>query len=119
MGFLPAFHSFGIVVTSLVPLLGGMRVVHHPDPTDAARLARKIAAYRLTLLVGTPTFVSYIVDRSKPGELASLRLIIVGAEKCPSVLFERCAAGGSAGGSAGRLRRDRMFAGGRNQPSAG
>jgi long-chain-fatty-acid--[acyl-carrier-protein] ligase len=91
LGFLPAFHSFGIVVTSLVPLLGGMRVVHHPDPTDAARLARKIAAYRLTVLVGTPTFVSYIVDRSKPGELASLRLIIVGAEKCPPALYERCA----------------------------
>lgn len=92
LGFLPAFHSFGIAVTSLLPLLGGMRVVHHPDPTDASRLARKIASWKPTLLVGTPTFVSYIVERAQPGELDSLRLIVVGAEKCPASLYERCAA---------------------------
>jgi long-chain-fatty-acid--[acyl-carrier-protein] ligase len=91
LGFLPAFHSFGIVVTSLFPLLGGLRVVHHSDPTDAAGLARKIVAYRPTILVGTPTFVSYIIERVKPGELESLRLIIVGAEKCSAALYERCA----------------------------
>jgi long-chain-fatty-acid--[acyl-carrier-protein] ligase len=54
-------------------------------------LARKIAAYRPTLLVGTPTFVGYIVDRAQPGELSSLRLVVVGAEKCPPSLFEACA----------------------------
>jgi long-chain-fatty-acid--[acyl-carrier-protein] ligase len=89
LGFLPMFHSFGLTVTGLLPLLGGMRVVHHPDPTDAAGLARKIAAYRPTLSMGTPTLIGYILDRAKPGELTSLRLIIVGAEKCPESLFER------------------------------
>ena len=39
-------------VTGLLPLLGGIRVVHHPDPTDAGGLARKIAAYQPTMLVG-------------------------------------------------------------------
>ncbi len=91
LGFLPAFHSFGLVVTSLLPLLGGMRVVHHPDPTDASGLARKLAAYRPTLLIGTPTFVSHIVDRAEPGGLSSLQRIIVGAEKCPAALIEKCA----------------------------
>jgi long-chain-fatty-acid--[acyl-carrier-protein] ligase len=91
LGFLPAFHSFGMAVTGLMPLLGGMRVVRHPDPTDARGLARKVAAYRPTLLAGTPTFVSYILDRAEPGQFDSLRLIIVGAEKCPDVLRERCA----------------------------
>jgi long-chain-fatty-acid--[acyl-carrier-protein] ligase len=91
LGFLPVFHSFGLAGNVLLPLLGGMRVVHHPDPTDAAGLAGKIAAYRPTMLVGTPTFVSFIVERAKPGELASLRLIVVGAEACPPALFERCA----------------------------
>lgn len=91
LSFLPSFHSFGIVVTALFPLVAGMRVIHHPDPTDASGLARKIAAYRPTLLVGTPTFVGYIVERAQPGELESLRLIVVGAEKCPASLFEACA----------------------------
>jgi long-chain-fatty-acid--[acyl-carrier-protein] ligase len=92
LGFLPSFHSFGISVTGLMPLLGGMRVVRHPDPTDARGLARKVGAYRPTVLAGTPTFVSYILDRAEPGQLDSLRLIVVGAEKCPEAVRERCAA---------------------------
>lgn len=89
LGFLPVFHSFGLTVTSLLPMLVGVRVVHHPDPTDARALAHKIAAYRPTLMCGTPTFVSYILDRARPEDLASLRLIVVGAEKCPEALFGR------------------------------
>jgi acyl-CoA synthetase (AMP-forming)/AMP-acid ligase II/1-acyl-sn-glycerol-3-phosphate acyltransferase/acyl carrier protein len=91
LGFLPTFHSFGLSITTLLPLLAGIKVVHHPDPTDSGRLARKIGAYKVTILVGTPTFVAHIVERSEPGELQSLRLIVVGAEKCPEALVERCA----------------------------
>jgi acyl-CoA synthetase (AMP-forming)/AMP-acid ligase II/1-acyl-sn-glycerol-3-phosphate acyltransferase/acyl carrier protein len=90
LGFLPMFHSFGFTVTGLLPLLAGVRVVHHPDPTDASGLARKIAAYKPTILAGTPTFVGHIFERARPGELDSLRLIVVGAEKCPAALFEKC-----------------------------
>jgi long-chain-fatty-acid--[acyl-carrier-protein] ligase len=90
LGFLPAFHSFGLTATTLLPLEAGVRVVHHPDPTDAAGLVHKIAAYGVTVMVGTPTFLSYIFERSAPGNLASLRVIFVGAEKCPPALFERC-----------------------------
>lgn len=94
LGFLPAFHSFGMSVTGLMPILGGMKMVHHPDPTDAGGLVRKIAAYRPTILAGTPTFISYILDRAEreaEPPLKSLRMILVGAEKCPEALIERCA----------------------------
>ena len=91
LGFLPAFHSFGLSVTGLLPLLAGLRVVRHPDPTAAAALARKVSTYRPTVLAGTPTFVRYILDRAAPGQLESLRLIVVGAEKCPEELRKRCA----------------------------
>jgi long-chain-fatty-acid--[acyl-carrier-protein] ligase len=91
LGFLPAFHSFGMTVTCLLPLLGGMRVVHHPDPTDASALAHKIAAYRPTILAGTPTFVGFILERVQREQLTSLRLIIVGAESCPPSVRQRCA----------------------------
>jgi len=91
LGFLPAFHSFGVSITGLFPILSGMRVIRHPDPTDAAALARKIGSYQPTILVGTPTFISYILDRARPGEMASLRLIIVGAEKCPRSVLDRLA----------------------------
>lgn len=91
LGFLPAFHSFGMNITCMLPLVTGMRVVHHPDPTDAGGLVRKIAAYKPTMLVGTPTFLSNIFDRAKPGDLDSLKYILVGAEKCPEAVFKRCA----------------------------
>ena len=91
IGFLPAFHSFGLSVTVVMTAVAGVRVVHHPDPTDAGGLVRKLAAYKPTLMVATPTFVSYILDRAKSGEnpLGSLRLVAVGAEKCPDAVFRR------------------------------
>jgi len=89
LGFLPPFHSFGLSGNMVLPLVGGVRVVHHADPTDAAGLARKIAAYQPTLLLTTPTFFGYILNAAKPADLASLRLVITGAEKCPDALFVR------------------------------
>jgi long-chain-fatty-acid--[acyl-carrier-protein] ligase len=89
LGFLPMFHSFGLTVTGLLPIFVGVRIVHHPDPTDSSALVRKIATYKPTLIAATPTFLGFILDRAKPGELDSLRLIIVGAEKCPPHLFEK------------------------------
>jgi long-chain-fatty-acid--[acyl-carrier-protein] ligase len=92
LGFLPLFHSFGLTLASLFPILAGARLVHHPDPTDASALARKLAAYRPTILIATPTFVGLVLNRCKPGDLDSLRLVVVGAEKCPDEIFERVAA---------------------------
>jgi long-chain-fatty-acid--[acyl-carrier-protein] ligase len=89
IGFLPMFHSFGLTITTLLPLTAGARVVHHPDPTDAGAIARKIAAYKPTLIAGTPTFMGYILDRAKPGELSSIRLVVFGAEKCPQSVFDK------------------------------
>jgi long-chain-fatty-acid--[acyl-carrier-protein] ligase len=89
LGFLPAFHSFGLTVTFLGPILCGLRVVRHPDPTDAVGLMRKIASYKVTALASTPTFLSFLFDRIKEDELASLHLVFLGAEKCPATVFER------------------------------
>ncbi|WP_010584048.1 AMP-binding protein [Schlesneria paludicola] len=88
LGFLPMFHSFGFTMTGLLPLLGGIRVVHHPDPTDTANLSRKISSYAPTVLVGMPSLIGHLIERSRPGELDSIRWIAVGAEKCPHSLFE-------------------------------
>lgn len=88
LGFLPMFHSFGLTTTGLLPILAGLRIVHHADPTDAGGLLQKIIAYRPSVFVGTPTFVEHVFERAGSGDLDSLRLIIVGAEKCPDALFE-------------------------------
>jgi long-chain-fatty-acid--[acyl-carrier-protein] ligase len=89
LGFLPMFHSFGLTLAGLFPILAGGKLVHHPDPTDASALAAKLAAYKPTILVATPTFVGLILNRCRPGDLDSLRLVVVGAEKCPDEVFAR------------------------------
>jgi long-chain-fatty-acid--[acyl-carrier-protein] ligase len=87
--FLPLFHSFGHTVTGLLPLFAGVKVVYHPDPTDAGGLVRKAAAYRPTLTATTPTFLGYIFDKAKPGDLDAIQMLVVGAEKCPERIFQR------------------------------
>ncbi len=91
LGFLPMFHSFGLTLAGLFPILAGGKLIHHPDPTDASALARKLAGYKPTVLVATPTFAGLILSRCQPGDVGSLRLVVVGAEKCPDELFDRVA----------------------------
>ncbi len=89
LGFLPPFHSFGLLANVLAPVLAGIRVAHYPDPTDAAGLVRTVSAYKATIMVTTPTFLSYMFAVAHPEELASLRIIVTGAEKCPDTVFEK------------------------------
>ena len=91
IGMLPPFHSFGITVTTILPLCSGLRTVYHPNPTEAAVLARLIEAYGVTVLVGTPTFLNGIVRAARGEQLASLRLAVTGAEKCPDAVYQALA----------------------------
>ena len=94
IGILPPFHSFGLTGTMLLPLCGGIRTVYHPNPMDAGMGGRLIEAYRVTLLIGTPTLLNGIVRASTKEQLSSLRLAVTGAEKCPEKLYsalrQRC-----------------------------
>ena len=86
--FLPPFHSFGLTGTLLLPLLSGLKVVHHPNPNEVAALGKIIETYRVTILLSTPTFISNIVRASAGGDLSSLRLCITGAEKCSREIYD-------------------------------
>lgn len=88
IGMLPPFHSFGLTGTMIYPLCAGIRTVYHPNPTEGGALARVIHAYRVSLLVGTPTFLGGIARAASDEQLGSLRLAIAGAEKCPDSLYE-------------------------------
>ena len=83
MGTLPPFHAFGLSVTQFMPLIEGMPVVFHPDPTDVVNIGRAIARYRATIFCGTATFLRLYTrnHRVKPLMLESLRLVVAGAEK--------------------------------------
>ncbi len=87
LGCLPPFHAFGLTTTTILPLLLGLRVVYHPNPTEGRMLARIIEAYHATLLVGTPTFLGGILRTAEDRHLESLRIVVSGAEKCPEAIY--------------------------------
>ncbi|GAA0683161.1 acyl-[ACP]--phospholipid O-acyltransferase [Marinobacterium maritimum] len=85
---LPLFHAFGLTVTCMLPLVEGIPLVCHPDPTDAANIGKAAARYRATILCGTSTFLGIYMrnKRLHPLMLESLRVVVAGAEKLsPSI----------------------------------
>ena len=88
IGLVPPFHSFGLTVTMLLPLCGGAKIAYHPNPTEADILVKLIDAYKVTLLLGTPTFLGGIARVGTTEQLASLRLAVTGAEKCSEKVYE-------------------------------
>ena len=94
LGILPPFHSFGLTGNMLLALCAGVRTAYHPNPTEGALLARLLANYRATVVIGTPTFLYGILRAATPERLATLRLAVTGAEECPprvyAALAERC-----------------------------
>lgn len=80
---LPLFHSFGLTVNSLLPMVEGIPTICHPDPTDALGTAKAIARFRGTILCGTATFLRLYTRNRKvePLMLESLRVVVAGAEK--------------------------------------
>ncbi len=83
MASLPLFHAFGLTVTQFMPLVEGMPLVCHADPTDALGSAKAIAKYRATIMCGTSTFLRLYCRNNKvhPLMLESLRIVVSGAEK--------------------------------------
>ena len=85
MASLPPFHAFGLTVTLIMPLIEGIPIACHPDPTDVVGIARTVAKYRGTILFGTATFLNLYARNRKvdPILLESLRIVVAGAEKLP------------------------------------
>ncbi len=83
MSCLPLFHAFGLTVNQFMPLIEGIPVVCHADPTDAVGVAKSVAQYRATILCGTSTFFRLYAKHPKvhPLMMESLRIVVAGAEK--------------------------------------
>ena len=80
---LPIFHSFGLTVTTLLPLCEGITMVSAPDPTDAVGIGKLSARYQATIMFGTSTFFRLYTKNRKlhPLMFESIRMIVAGAER--------------------------------------
>ncbi len=90
MGCLPPFHSFGLTVTTFLPLIEGIPVICHPDPTDVLNIAKAISQHKVTIMCATATFLRLYTKNKKvqPLMLDSLRIVVAGAEKLSSDVRE-------------------------------
>ena len=91
LGCLPLFHSFGCTVTLWYPVIEGVNLVTYPSPLETKRLAELIALHKIDLLLSTPTFLRGYMRRVDPIQLASLKLVVTGAEKLPQSLADKFA----------------------------
>lgn len=78
---LPIFHSFGLTVSTFLPIVYGFGMVTYPSPLEAKKLNELIEGYRCRLVVTTPTFARSMLRRAHEHSYDSVKYFIVGAEK--------------------------------------
>jgi acyl-[acyl-carrier-protein]-phospholipid O-acyltransferase/long-chain-fatty-acid--[acyl-carrier-protein] ligase len=81
LGILPFFHAFGFTVGIWTVLSLGKRVVYHHNPLEARVVGDLCADHKITMLVGTPTYMRTYLQRCKPEQFATLVHLLLGAEK--------------------------------------
>jgi len=91
-GVLPFFHSMGYTTTLWFPLTRGIAASYHHHPLETDGIDRIGAINKLTILIGTPTFMLAWARKVKTETFANARWVCAGAEKLrPKVaeLFEK------------------------------
>jgi len=86
LAILPYFHVFGLTINLWTPMCLGMTSITYANPLEFKTVARIIRETQPELLIGTPVFLEGYVKQSSPGDFASIKLAVSGADKCPDHL---------------------------------
>ena len=80
-GTLPLFHVFGITTNFWLPITLGCSIIAHANPLDYKAIVESINKYKISILIGTPTFFHGYLKKAQPGDFASIRYALAGADK--------------------------------------